>query len=464
MKKLLASPFRLRGWKGDPFYLEHFPTRSLRRLSLEEFSYLLRCDGKTEITPGTWPPEPGWVRAQGIAPDCESGSELLPEQEYACYPNRRLDFMELSVTGRCNLNCRHCFNAKDCEPRTAEPAMEQLLALLARMEECGVGRLRLTGGEPLVRRDLLKFTAEMARRGIRLYELLTNGYALTEAFLDALEAQGHRPVWFVSFDGLGFHDWLRGVKGAEERALKTIEMLCRRGYYVQVHQCVWKDSLPSVQPTVLRLSELGVSRYRLVTVEPSLRWRELAPGQNIPAEDWMEYIPEFLDWWYETGISMDLDLWSYWVHEHGSCRATIVPDLRSLEKSNEEPACHTNRNKPFIDADGRIVPCMPLSGASDAYGLNWGNVYKGDDLQEIFTHSAFLDQISCSCRELKERNPECAACAWRDRCSTGCRAEAVAQGGSVFSTDRRMCLFYRNGCYEKLLALAEKQGLSVFGT
>ena len=423
---------------------------------------MIRCDGMTGIESDSWPPEPRWIHNSGITGTCVEAAALKPYQEYFCYPNRRLDFMELSVTGRCNLNCKHCFNAKDCSPRTAEPAMEKLLSLLARMDECGVGRLRLTGGEPLVRKDLLTFTSEMARRSIRLYELLTNGYALTETFLEALEQQGHRPTWFVSFDGLGFHDWLRGVNGAEERALAAIELLCRRGYYVQVHQCVWKDSLPSVQPTVRRLCELGVSRYRLVTVEPSLRWRELATGQSIPVGQWLEYIPQFLDWWYENGIRMDLDLWSYWVHKYGSRKVTIMPDLRSLNVSNDAPACQINRNKPFIDADGRVVPCMPLSGAADAYGLNWGNVYEGDDLRDIFTDSPYLRQVSCSCRERKERNPECRTCLWRERCSTGCRAEAVAQGGDINGPDRRICLFYRTGCYEKLLAIAEKRGLTPY--
>ena len=51
MKYLLQKDYRLRGWKGDPFFLEHMPDRSLRRLSPAEFGFLSLCDGFTETAP-----------------------------------------------------------------------------------------------------------------------------------------------------------------------------------------------------------------------------------------------------------------------------------------------------------------------------------------------------------------------------------------------------------------------------
>ena len=459
MRLILNKDYRLRGWKGDPFYLERISTRQLRRLNLSEFSFLIRCDGKTEIAPDRWPRQPDWVFTEDVIAPCKDVDSLLPDQEYKCFPNRRLDYIELSITGRCNLNCKHCFNAKDCNPRTAEPSMEQLFALLERMDECGVGRMRLNGGEPLVRKDLLSFTEEMSHRGIRLYELLTNGTLLTENLLDSLEAQGHKPVWFISFDGLGCHDWLRGVPGSEDKALRAIRLLCGRGYTVYVQQCVWKDSLPSVIPTVQQLEELGVSRYRAVPVEPSLRWLETAPDKTIPTEEWLMFIPGFLEWWYENDIRMDLDIWSFYTHKYGDPRARIVPDLCSVGRDGNSYACETHYNRPFIDADGRLVPCMPMSGAADAYGISWGNVYKGDDLQKVFSGSAFMNLISCTCNDIKARNAKCHDCPWSVHCSVGCRVGALAQGNGLDGIDERICVFYESGCYMKLKEIAGKFGI-----
>ena len=458
MRSLLHGDYRLRGWKGAPFYLEYFPTRTLRRLRPAEFAFLVKCDGQTELEPDAWPPEPEWARAEGVIVPCGAGGALLPEQEYRLYPNRFLHYLELSVTGRCNFHCKHCFNAPGAEPRTVEPGFEQLVALLDELDRCGVGRLRLDGGEPLVRRDFLALTAEMAKRGILAYEIITNGSRITPSLLDALESQGHRPKWYVSFDGLGHHDWLRGVPGAEERVLENIRLMCERGYYVHVHQCVWRDSVDSVRPTALKLKELGVSRLRLTTVEPSVRWMQLCPEQTISIEEWQARIPDFLDWWYGNSLNMDLDVWSYWVHNRGSKFAMIVPDLRSRASSDDAPACVHALQRPFIDADGRLLPCIASSGLAAAMGIEWGNVYR-DSLQELYTQSPFLDQLSRTCGQIKDSSPHCQSCRWKPICSAGCRAEALVQGNSLTGVDERVCSFFESGCYEKLLAAAGKWGL-----
>ena len=64
-------------------------------------------------------------------------------------------------------------------------------------------------------------------RGIAICELLTNGTLITRELLDALEAQGQRPDWWISFDGLGCHDWLRGVPGTEGKVLENIRQIGR---------------------------------------------------------------------------------------------------------------------------------------------------------------------------------------------------------------------------------------------
>lgn len=464
MKYLLQEDYRLLGWRGEPFCLARRSSGKVVRLSPSDFACLLRCDGATEIGADIWPPVPAWAQKAGVIAECAPGARLLPQQEYRLFPNRRMDYVELSITGRCNLNCKHCFNAADCKPRTVEPTLEQLLKLLDRMVDCGVCRIRLDGGEPLTRRDLLTITDAMARRGIVLHEMVTNGTLITPELLDGLEAQGHRPIWFVSFDGLGCHDWLRGVKGTEERVLKNIHMLCELGYDVQVHQCVWRDSLSSIRPTVLRLRELGVSRYRVTTVEPSLRWMASAPEQTIPTEVWQAYIPDFLDWWYENHIDMDLDVWSYWSGRRDSNRVRILPDLFSRGEDDRARSCHESSNRFFIDADGRMVRCIALSGITAAYGIKCPNVYKGDDLQQVMTQSNFLDALTCTCGALKAALPDCQACRWRERCGMGCRAEAMAQCGSTAGIDHRMCAFYNDGCYVKLKAVAEKHELTLYPT
>ena len=57
---------------------------------------------------------------------------------------------------------------------------------------------------------------------------------------------------------------------------------------------------------------------------------------------------------------------------------------------------------------------MPLTGATEAFGLYWGNLYKGDRLQEMLTGSKYLEYMTFTCGQLKQCNPECHDCRWKD--------------------------------------------------
>jgi hypothetical protein len=92
---------------------------------------LLKCDGRTELDPATFS-VPEWMLKKGVYLPYTDGRSLLPEQEYRLFSNRRFYHVELSVTGRCNFRCKHCFNAAGTKLRTVEPSLEQL----ADMEAC----------------------------------------------------------------------------------------------------------------------------------------------------------------------------------------------------------------------------------------------------------------------------------------------------------------------------------------
>ena len=458
-KYVLNKNYRLRGWQGSPWWLEVFPGRSLQKLSPDELIFLLRCDGKTDIDEIQFREDLERYLPKGVVSPCPAGTDLLPEQKYFCYPNKRFRRVRLALTGRCNMYCKHCFNTAGVETRTVEPSAEDLLKLIAKLDECGVSEIGLTGGEPLLCNDLLSLTAEITRRGIQIPFINTNGYLLSEQLIDSLEAQGVRPKWFISFDGIGTHEWLRGVPGSEARVLKNIELLCRRGYYVLVHQCVWRDSLETVRPTVIKLKNLGISCYRLTTVEPSLRWQELEPGQSVSTEEWQEWLCDFLPWWYKEQIGMKLDVWGFWQDYRRSGHVRIVPDsIACTGILDQASACGDAMDMPFIDADGRLVFCLGMSGLSDAFGFEWGNVYR-DDLHEMFTDSIFTKRLALTKGMLKEQNEECRSCPWNNRCSKGCRAEAMVQGNGFAGIDRRVCVFFKQGYFQRFCEIAERYKL-----
>ena len=116
---------------------------------------------------------------------------------------RPLDSLRLSVTDRCNLRCHYCMPEDEYTwlPREDLLTFEELAALADLFAGVGVRRVRLTGGEPLLRRDLPALVALLAGRPwIEDFALTTNGVLLASAAADLRRAGLHRIT--VSLDTL----------------------------------------------------------------------------------------------------------------------------------------------------------------------------------------------------------------------------------------------------------------------
>ena len=117
---------------------------------------------------------------------------------------RRISYLRLSVTDRCDLRCAYCMPERQTFlPRKDVLTLEELHQLALGFIARGVTKIRLTGGEPLVRRDMIELVRALGRQigsGLEELTLTTNGTRLAE-FADDLAAAGVRRV-NVSLDTL----------------------------------------------------------------------------------------------------------------------------------------------------------------------------------------------------------------------------------------------------------------------
>jgi GTP 3',8-cyclase len=117
---------------------------------------------------------------------------------------RRISYLRLSVTDRCDLRCGYCMPERmTFLPRAEVLTLEELHQLALGFIGRGITKLRLTGGEPLVRRDMIELVAALGRQlgqGLEELTLTTNGTRLAE-FAERIAAAGVRRV-NVSLDTL----------------------------------------------------------------------------------------------------------------------------------------------------------------------------------------------------------------------------------------------------------------------
>lgn len=123
--------------------------------------------------------------------------------------DRRLGSLRLSVTDRCNLRCTYCMPEESYQwlKRTMLLSFEELTRVVCMFVHLGVDRVRLTGGEPLLRRDLAKLVVSLKDLGLKDISLTTNGLLL-ERYQAELFAAGLDRVT-VSLDALDAHTFER---------------------------------------------------------------------------------------------------------------------------------------------------------------------------------------------------------------------------------------------------------------
>ena len=129
---------------------------------------------------------------------------MTPHEPLVDQFQRRISYLRLSVTDRCDLRCAYCMPERQTFlPRKDVLSLEELHKLALGFIARGVTMLRLTGGEPLVRRDMIELVQALGRElgnGLEELTLTTNGTRLAE-FAEPLVAAGVRRI-NISLDTL----------------------------------------------------------------------------------------------------------------------------------------------------------------------------------------------------------------------------------------------------------------------
>ena len=177
---------------------------------------------------------------------------------------------KLELTYSCNLRCGFCYT--DSPRRTLERATdlsdEDWLRIADDVVESGVFEAVLTGGEPLLRRELtLDMVDRLDRGGIGVW-INTNGWFVDAAIADRLAATDLGVNVHISLDGPTpeLHDRSRGVPGSWRRAVRAIELLVERGVHVHVVQVVTPDNAFTAPEMVRTAWLLGASSVRFTGV------------------------------------------------------------------------------------------------------------------------------------------------------------------------------------------------------
>jgi len=186
-----------------------------------------------------------------------------------------LNYLFWECTTRCMLDCLHC--GSDCHVDSTHPDMPvaDFLKALDTIDKPAENFIvALTGGEPLLRKDLETVGLEIRKRGMR-WGMVTNGHLYTEKRHKALLNAGMGALT-ISVDGLEeSHDWLRNRQGSFARVDRAIDLaVSSRRLNFDVVTCVNQRNIKELPEIYKYLRDKGVQSWRLFTIIPIGRAKE----------------------------------------------------------------------------------------------------------------------------------------------------------------------------------------------
>ncbi|MFN3567848.1 MAG: radical SAM protein, partial [Caldimicrobium sp.] len=198
------------------------------------------------------------------------------------------------LTRTCNLDCIHCRAAASRGPYEGELTTEEVFRILKEITEVSHPVIILTGGEPLLRKDLLDIAKRAVELGLKPV-LATNGTLLTKDLAQELKKVGIARV-SISLDGASAetHDEFRKMPGAFEGAIRGISILKEVGLPFQINTTITAVNAEEL-PKVHKLAkDLGAVAHHIFLLVPVGRGKELAKESLSP-----EKYEELLHWFYE---------------------------------------------------------------------------------------------------------------------------------------------------------------------
>ena len=450
MKYCYLSPqYKLRGWIGFPYALVY--SGDVIRLSREEFNVLIACDGQTDMET---------IRTEQIQNTLHSLEEkgfirfsdkpraIDPEQYYYHYDNRYIREVYWSITGRCNFRCRHCYlNAPDAE--MGEMTHEEAMKVIDQIAECGVYHLLVSGGEPLVRKDFFSLIDHALEKRIQIDQIYTNGWLLTDKMLDEFDQRGIKPEFSISFDGVGWHDWMRGVQGAEQAVLDTLRRCKDRGFATSIETCIHRGNADTIRETVKMLSETGIQSIKFCEVCNTDLWKRNADGNAMTTREYNDAVLRYIPRFFEDGMPVDILFGGVLYLYKNSTNYSLVAEFdEGTEKCLTRHMCGAVRNSCYIAPDGRLLPCMPIASVPDQ---SLFPKIQDIGLQAALKDSFFMEFAGRRVKDLLEVCKTCRECPHHLKCGGGCRASAVLEGEkNLMGPDPSRCLMWKGGYREKV--------------
>jgi Fe-coproporphyrin III synthase len=348
------------------------------------------------------------------------------------FSNDKKPVVVWNITRACNLNCIHCYARAKHQANHNELTTEQGLALLDDLASFGVPVVLFSGGEPLVRDDLIELAKFAVSKGMRAV-ISTNGTLITKDKASELKNIGLSYVG-VSIDGReDVNDRFRGKKNAYEKALEGIRNCQDVGLKVGLRFTINRMNYDEIPFIFDLLEEYDIPRVCFYHLVYSGRGSDMVE-QDLDHNETRRVVDLIID------RTKDL-------HSRGIHKEVLTVDnhadgpyvyLRMLKENNPGAEkvlrlLHMNEG----NSSGRGIGCVSWDGSVHADQF-WRHHSFGNVINKPFSKiwSDLTDPLMSKLKNKKHYvKGRCSECKWLDICAGNFRVRAEAFSGDLWAAD-----------------------------
>jgi len=361
-----------------------------------------------------------------------------------------LHLLAWEITRRCNLSCAHCRASSEDEAYQGELSTEECYHLIDEIVKAGRPILILTGGEPLMRPDVLQVAQYAVSQELRVV-MGTNGTLVSAELATELKSVPiSRLAVSLDFPVPGLQDSFRGKPGAYRQAMAGIANARSAGIEIQINSTITRLNVQYLADLLELSLEVGAVAFHPFMLVPTGRGKGLEPEELSPQQ-----YEETLNWIYDRQVELGdriffkpTDAPHYMrVLKQRQKNAASGQDAPSV--STQHPlqtltrGCLAGTGFCFVSHNGTVQGCGYLD-------VEAGNV-RERPFSQIWADAPLFRQL----RDLSNIKGKCGLCEYKRICG-GCRARAYEATGDYLEAEP-YCM-YRPSRWVKAKQGEEKGG------
>jgi pyrroloquinoline quinone biosynthesis protein E len=316
------------------------------------------------------------------------------------------------LTYKCPLQCPYCSNPVDFASTTGvELDTDQWIKVLREARELGAAQLGLSGGEPIVRRDLEIIVAEARRLGFYT-NLITSGIGMSADKVAALKTAGLDHIQ-VSFQASSseLNNWIAGTDSFEHK-IEMARAVKANGFPMVLCFVTHRENIDQIDD-ILELAERLEADYVELATTQYYGWAFLNRDVLMPTREQLSAAERAVNAYRERQTSQAMKIYY------------VVPDYYE----NRPKPCMNGWGSLFVlvTPDGTTLPCH---SARQLPGIEFPNV-RDMSLKDIWTSSDAFQKF----RGFDWMQEPCRSCPEKEKDFGGCRCQAFMLTGDAAATD-----------------------------